>query len=120
MTDLQLATQLNGGYRPMSFKRYEDGHMVIITHQGKKVTIAGEIVKKVGQSLKEKVSPPPPAACTRSLGVEDGRGVESERVPASNNKTDSAKPDTSPRIRGASARSVGNKRGGKSGSAKGK
>ncbi len=101
MTDLQLATQLNGGYRPMSFKRYEDGHMVIITHQGKKVTIAGEIVKKVGQSLKEKA----PARSAPAHAPAQAEGPE--RAPATTS------PAPSPRVRG-------DKRGGKSGSAKGK
>ena len=53
MTDLQLAIKLNGGFRPLSFKLYDDGHMVIITHQGTKVSIAKDIVSKT-RSEKDK------------------------------------------------------------------
>jgi len=65
MSDLELAVKLNNGYRPLSFKRYDDGHMVIITHQGKKISISKEIVNKTLAASRPKPpakKPAPPAA----------------------------------------------------------
>jgi len=86
MTYQQLAIKLNGGFRPLSFKLYDDGHMVIITHEGKKVSIAKEIVSKAKTGKdKETIVPdgtPAPAAPAGARISSQGAHERSQDPPA--------------------------------------
>ena len=116
MTDLQLAIKLNGGFRPLSFKLYDDGHMVIITHQGTKVSIAKDIVSKT-RSEKDK----DPGARSGSQGTAPAsqpHGAAQAAGPAHTAGSQAGAPATSPPE--PSPRGRGDKRGGSDSTSKSK
>ena len=51
ITDRQVAMRLNHDQRPMAFKRFEDGHMVLINQHGQKVSFCKALVERALASL---------------------------------------------------------------------
>ena len=92
MTDLQLAINLNGGFRPLSFKLYDDGHMVIITHEGKKVSIAKEIVNNARSGKKDPAPASQPHGAAQAAGPAHTAGAQTGAPATSPPASDSEAP----------------------------